>query len=107
MTPLYDFPVSLVLDDIDDLLIWQQPKQQEDQQQELAGSNPKSKQASTSSSHTLSFEPVLGSYQHGALWEAFMKKAKKQHKPALNAVAEEQQQQHHSTGQQKAAATAS
>jgi hypothetical protein len=33
---------------------------------------------------------MLGSFQHGALWEAFMKQAKKQQK-AMDSIGEEQQ----------------
>ena len=70
--PMYEFAVTLELESVEDLLV-QQP-----------GEQP----ASNSSS---SFAPMLGSFQHGAILEAFMKKAKK-HKH-MDAILEEEQQQ--------------
>lgn len=76
--PMYEFAVTLELESVEDLLV-QQPTSQQ----------PGEQPASNSSSS--SFEPMLGSFQHGAIWEAFMKKAKK-HKH-MDAVLEEEQQQ--------------
>lgn len=82
--PLYAFPVALDLDAVDDLLI-QQPSPQQQQQQNNA--SPKQQQQQQ-------WQPMLGSLQHGALWEAFMKKAKKQQQhTAMEPIDEEQQQQ--------------
>jgi hypothetical protein len=77
VVPLYAFPVAVNLESVEDLLV----PQQEQQQQGLPGS----------SSSTVSYEPMLGSFQHGALWEAFMKQAKK-HLKAMESIDEEQQQ---------------
>lgn len=73
--------MPLALDDIDDVLIRKkQPQQQQpaDAQQQLEQQQPDV------------WEPVLGSLQHGALWQEFMRQAKKHQEP-MDAIQEEQQ----------------
>ena len=90
VTQLYKFPVALAYQDMHDLLVWRQAD----------AASGSSKQSTSSSSSSSSFDPVLGSMQHGALWEEFMRQAKK-HKLALEAVQEEDEQQQQQQQQQK------
>jgi hypothetical protein len=84
--PLYVFPAPVSLAAIEDVLIEQQPH----------GDACTTQQQQNGSSR-LRYEPVLGSQQHGVLWEAFMRAAKKQQK-ALALIQEEAQQQQHCGG---------
>lgn len=74
VAPLFSFPTPVSLDAVQGLLDASQ--QQPTPTDAGTGNVPDSSD---------SFEAVLGSLQHGALWEAFMKQAKRQAK-ALEAV---------------------
>lgn len=82
--PLYEFPVNVDLDSVEDLLICSTQHPGIDSSSGSPGNQPNSSSSM--------FEPVLGSFQHGYLWEAFMKKAKKVQHKAMDCIEETEQQ---------------